>query len=95
MTFLGGLYLAAFGDKNVCGGWAGMWAEHDCMTFVGFDDGGRAQFCFCFFLQTVYLTWLFWMHVHDFASTRGHSQCIITPEFISGCKIHGQRGFSW
>lgn len=61
MTFLGGLYLAAFGDKNVCVGWAGMWAEHDCMTFVGFDDGGRAQFCF--FLQTVYFTWLFWMHV--------------------------------
>lgn len=46
----GGLYLAAFGDTSVIGlGWAGLWAEHDSMTFVGFDDGKRALFLRFFF----------------------------------------------
>lgn len=36
--------------------WAGIWADHDSMTFVGFDGGKKkAFFCFIFFSRhTVY-----------------------------------------
>lgn len=51
--FGGGGCLAAFGDQSVIRlSWAGMWAEHDSMTFAGFDNGERAH---------IFIVILFWI----------------------------------
>lgn len=74
-----------------------MWAEHDSMTFVGFDDGEKAHLFYVryFFLANCLLSGVLHARarlcVHKGALSTHHR----TREFLSRCEIRGQRGCSW